>query len=129
MVVKEKAPAKPWLLWSTVPLAALWIYLKLSAGAEAGDASSAFLQHFTVFVLACFIGWQVVWNVTHALHTPLMSVTNAISGIIIVGGLLQASGSIESAATLLGVAAIFFATINISGGFLVTKRMLQMFRK
>ena len=58
-----------------------------------------------------------------------MSVTNAISGIIIVGGLLQASGSIESAATLLGVAAIFFATINISGGFLVTKRMLQMFRK
>ncbi len=129
MVVKEEAPAKPWLLWSTVPLAALWIYLKLSAGAEAGDASSAFLQHFTVFVLACFIGWQVVWNVTHALHTPLMSVTNAISGIIIVGGLLQASGSIESAATLLGVAAIFFATINISGGFLVTKRMLQMFRK
>ena len=125
---KEQA-SKPWLLWATVPLAALWIYLKLSAGAEAGDASSAFLQHFTVFVLACFVGWQVVWNVTHALHTPLMSVTNAISGIIIVGGLLQASGSMESAATLLGVAAIFFATINISGGFLVTKRMLQMFRK
>jgi H+-translocating NAD(P) transhydrogenase subunit alpha len=126
---KAASPARPWLLWATLPLGALWVYLMLTAGDASGDGSSAFLQHLTVFVLACFIGWQVVWNVTHALHTPLMSVTNAISGIIIVGGLLQASGSLQGAATLLGLAAVFFATINVSGGFLVTKRMLQMFRK
>ena len=96
---------------------------------------SAFLQHFTVFVLACFIGWQVVWNVTAALHTPLMSVTNAISGIIVVGGILQvASGgggesSSQTAALVLGVLAILFASINIAGGFLVTQRMLKMFRR
>ena len=124
---EERSPT-PWLLYATIPLTALWLFFKFSAG-DAGGGESPFLQHFTVFVLACFVGWQVVWNVTHALHTPLMSVTNAISGIIIVGGLLQASGALTSPATLLGVAAIFFATINISGGFLVTKRMLQMFRK
>ena len=83
----------------------------------------------TIFVLAIFVGWQVVWNVSHSLHTPLMSVTNAISGIIVVGGLLQASGALEQPATLIGLAAVFFATINIAGGFLVTKRMLAMFRK
>jgi NAD(P) transhydrogenase subunit alpha len=91
--------------------------------------SDTFLAHFTVFVLACFVGWQVVWNVTAALHTPLMSVTNAISGIIIVGGLLQVGGPITDPAVLLGIAAILFATINIAGGFLVTSRMLKMFHR
>jgi NAD(P) transhydrogenase subunit alpha len=82
-----------------------------------------------VFVLACFVGWQVVWNVTPALHTPLMSVTNAISGIIIVGGMLQISGPTDSLVTILGALAILLATINIAGGFLVTQRMLKMFQK
>lgn len=89
----------------------------------------AFIQHLTVFVLACFVGYQVVWKVTPALHTPLMSVTNAISGIILIGGILQISGPAGSATTLLGAAAILLATINVAGGFLVTQRMLQMFRK
>jgi NAD(P) transhydrogenase subunit alpha len=92
-------------------------------------APPAFLSHFIVFVLACFIGYQVVWNVTPALHTPLMSVTNAISGIIVLGGMLHVSGAPTSAATLLGAAAVLLATINIAGGFLVTQRMLKMFHK
>ena len=92
-------------------------------------APPAFVAHLTVFVLACFVGWQVVWNVTAALHTPLMSVTNAISGIIIVGGMLQISGPIDSPVTILGALAVLLATINISGGFLVTQRMLKMFTK
>jgi len=87
-----------------------------------------------VFVLAVVVGWQVVWNVTAALHTPLMSVTNAISGIIIVGGMLQISGPWSSdgappITTILGAIAILIGTINIAGGFLVTQRMLAMFRK
>jgi H+-translocating NAD(P) transhydrogenase subunit alpha len=92
-------------------------------------APESFLSHFTVFVLACFIGWQVIWNVKPALHTPLMSVTNAISGIIIIGGMLQISGGLNSATTILGAIAILIGTINISGGFLVTQRMLKMFQK
>ncbi|QZZ20262.1 Re/Si-specific NAD(P)(+) transhydrogenase subunit alpha [Leptothermofonsia sichuanensis E412] len=92
-------------------------------------APPSFLTHFTVFVLACFVGYQVIWNVTPALHTPLMSVTNAISGIIILGGMLQISGSPTSATTILGAIAILIGTINISGGFLVTQRMLKMFQK
>ena len=97
-------------------------------------APSDFIQHFTVFVLACFIGWQVVWNVTPALHTPLMSVTNAISGIIIIGGMLQMAGSTATTfssvtATLLAGLAVLIAMINVAGGFLVTHRMLGMFRK
>jgi len=92
-------------------------------------APQEFIQHFTVFVLACFIGWQVVWNVAPALHTPLMSVTNAISGIILIGGLLKgASGEVDLAA-LLGTIAVLVASINVFGGFLVTHRMLKMFRK
>ena len=89
------------------------------------------LQNITIFVLAIFVGYHVVWNVTPALHTPLMAVTNAISGIIIVGALLQTStfdGEI-TITTVLGALAIFLATINIFGGFLVTQRMLQMFKK
>ncbi len=92
-------------------------------------APPVFLTHFTVFVLACFIGYQVIWSVTPALHTPLMSVTNAISGIIVLGGMLQISGPKGSPATLLGAIAIFVAMINIAGGFLVTQRMLKMFRR
>ena len=91
-------------------------------------APGDFLQHFTVFVLACFVGWQVIWSVSPSLHTPLMSVTNAISGIIVIGGMLQVSGH-TSLASSLGVAAVLFAAINVSGGFLVTQRMLRMFRR
>ncbi|MBL9037027.1 MAG: Re/Si-specific NAD(P)(+) transhydrogenase subunit alpha [Archangium sp.] len=91
-------------------------------------APREFLQHSTVFVLACFVGWQVVWSVNPSLHTPLMAVTNAISGIIIVGGLLQIGRDLNLA-TVLGVVAVLFAAINVSGGFLVTHRMLKMFRR
>jgi NAD(P) transhydrogenase subunit alpha len=91
-------------------------------------APGDFLQHFTVFILACFVGWQVIWSVTPALHTPLMSVTNAISGIIVVGGMLQIGTELD-AASILGAIAVLFAAINVSGGFLVTQRMLRMFRK
>ncbi len=92
-------------------------------------APSEFMQHLTVFVLAVFIGWQVIWNVSHALHTPLMAVTNAISGIIIVGGLLQTKNSFSDPSNILAFIAIFFACINIVGGFFVTHRMLKMFKK
>jgi NAD(P) transhydrogenase subunit alpha len=92
-------------------------------------APENFIKHFTVFVLACFVGWQVIWNVTPALHTPLMSVTNAISGIIIIGGMLQISDEISSTTKILGAIAILIGTINIAGGFLVTQRMLKMFQK
>ena len=94
----------------------------------ASVAPADFLSHFTVFVLACIIGYNVVWNVSHSLHTPLMSVTNAISGIIIVGAILQVGNSSPLIQLLAGVA-ILIATINIVGGFVVTKRMLKMFRK
>ena len=76
-----------------------------------------------------FIGWQVIWNVSHSLHTPLMAVTNAISGIIIIGGLLQTKDNLSDPMTILAFIAILVATINIVGGFLVTHRMLKMFRK
>lgn len=92
-------------------------------------APAEFIQHFTVFVLAILIGWQVIWNVSPALHTPLMSVTNAISGIILVGGMLQAGSGRLDLASVLGGIAILLAAINVFGGFLVTQRMLQMFRK
>jgi NAD(P) transhydrogenase subunit alpha len=81
-----------------------------------------------VFVLACVIGYYVVWNVSHSLHTPLMSVTNAISGIIIVGALLQI-GNEAVIIQILSFIAVLIATINIVGGFVVTKRMLKMFRR
>jgi NAD(P) transhydrogenase subunit alpha len=98
----------------------------LAAGVVAGGE---FVEHLTVFLLACVVGWHVIWNVNPALHTPLMSVTNAISGIILVGGiLLMRTGSI-GAATLLAAVAILIATINVAGGFLVTARMLRMFRR
>ena len=92
-------------------------------------APGEFMQHFTVFVLAVFIGWQLIWNVSHSLHTPLMAVTNAISGIIIVGGLLQTNNDFSSPMTILAFIAILVASINIVGGFVVTHRMLKMFKK
>jgi NAD(P) transhydrogenase subunit alpha len=87
-----------------------------------------FIQHLTVFLLACVVGWHVIWNVTPALHTPLMSVTNAISGIIVLGGMLVLFGGGEGSLWLGGIA-ILVAAINVAGGFLVTQRMLKMFRK
>ncbi len=92
-------------------------------------APESFLSHFTVFVLAVFLGWKLIWDVSPSLHTPLMSVTNAISGIIIIGGLLQISGELTAPTTILGAIAILVGTINIAGGFLVTQRMLKMFHK
>lgn len=92
-------------------------------------APASFVEHMTVFVLACFVGWHVVWAVKPALHTPLMSVTNAISGIIVVGGILQAATGRLDAAAILGAAAVLLATINVAGGFLVTQRMLAMFKR
>ncbi len=92
-------------------------------------APEKFLSHFTVFILACFVGWQLIWNVTPALHTPLMAVTNAVSGIIVIGSMLQISGPVNSLPTILAIIATLIACINIAGGFFVTKRMLNMFRK
>ena len=91
-------------------------------------APESFMSHFTVFILACFVGYQVIWNVTPALHTPLMSVTNAISGIIVIGAIVQVSAP-STLVTILAGLAILMASINIAGGFLVTRRMLEMFRK
>ncbi|HDR29819.1 Re/Si-specific NAD(P)(+) transhydrogenase subunit alpha, partial [Rhodovulum sp.] len=91
-------------------------------------APASFMQHFIVFVLAVFVGFQVIWNVSHSLHTPLMAITNAISSIIILGALMQI-GSGSYLVILLSVLAIFMASINIFGGFLVTRRMLAMFQK
>jgi len=87
-----------------------------------------FMQHFIVFVLAVFVGFQVIWGVAHSLHTPLMAVTNAISGIIILGALLQLDTG-NTIVTLLAGVSVLIATINIVGGFMVTRRMLQMFKK
>ncbi len=91
-------------------------------------APASFMQHFIVFVLAVFIGFQVIWNVSHALHTPLMAITNAISGIIIIGALLQVSSGGWFVGLLAGIS-ILIATVNIVGGFMVTRRMLAMFQK
>jgi NAD(P) transhydrogenase subunit alpha len=109
----------------------VWALLLASAviALVAAFAPPELLAHATVFVLACFIGWQVVWNVTPALHTPLMSVTNAISGIILVGGMLNLAAPISSPATILGALALFLAAINVAGGFTVTDRMLRMFTR
>ena len=91
---------------------------------------SAILFSVYIFVLACFIGYQVVWGVTPALHTPLMSLTNAISGIIIVGAVLVAgAGEADTLTRVIGFIAVTLASINIFGGFLVTQRMLAMFKK
>ena len=91
-------------------------------------APASFMQHFIVFVLACFVGFQVIWNVSHSLHTPLMAVTNAISGIVILGAVLQIGSGSWVVALLAGLS-VLIASINIVGGFLVTRRMLAMFQK
>jgi len=88
-----------------------------------------FVMNFTVFVLAIFVGYHVVWNVTPALHTPLMAVTNAVSGIIIVGAMLAAGPTHMDVGTVLGLLAVGLASINVFGGFMVTQRMLEMFKK
>ena len=88
-----------------------------------------FVLNLTVFVLAVFVGYHVVWNVTPALHTPLMAVTNAVSGIIIVGAMLAAGPAQLDVGTVLGLVAVTLAAINVFGGFLVTQRMLDMFKK
>ncbi|MBC8210620.1 MAG: Re/Si-specific NAD(P)(+) transhydrogenase subunit alpha [Gammaproteobacteria bacterium] len=109
-------------LTSLMPIALAGVLL-FSMGAV---APASFMGHFTVFVLSCFIGYMVIWNVTPSLHTPLMSVTNAISSIIIIGALMQVSSQ-SILITLLSAVAILIATINIVGGFAVTQRMLKMF--
>ncbi len=87
------------------------------------------IVNLVVFVLAVFVGYHVIWNVTPALHTPLMSVTNAISSVIIVGAILAAGPSEADFGSILGAVAVGLASINVAGGFLVTQRMLEMFRK
>ncbi len=122
VAVVEEEPASP---------AKKYIGMAIGVGLFAWVASVApsdFLAHFTVFALACVIGYNVVWNVSHSLHTPLMSVTNAISGIIVVGAILQIGNDNVVIQVLSGIA-ILIATINIVGGFVVTNRMLKMFRK
>ena len=88
-----------------------------------------FVQNFTVFILAIFVGYHVVWNVTPALHTPLMAVTNAVSGIIIVGAMLAAGPQELDTGSILGLVAVTLAAVNVFGGFLVTQRMLELFKK
>lgn len=119
-----KEPEKPTSRWRKYALMALAILL---FGWLADVAPKEFLGHFTVFALACVVGYYVVWNVSHALHTPLMSVTNAISGIIVVGALLQIGQG--GWVSFLSFIAVLIASINIFGGFTVTQRMLKMFRK
>ena len=119
---KEAKPTDPRVKYGVMAgVGVLFLWL-------ASVAPAAFLSHFTVFVLACVVGYYVVWNVSHALHTPLMAVTNAISGIIIVGALLQI-GQGNFFISALAFVAILVASINIFGGFRVTQRMLAMFRK
>ena len=122
--VEEKEEKKPNVILAWLPMA-IGVLAMAGLGLVAPDS---FMSHFTVFVLACFIGYMVIWSVKPALHTPLMSVTNAISSIIIIGALLQISSDNESI-VYLSALAVFITSINIFGGFAVTQRMLAMFRK
>ena len=128
--VESKNPSVPVLKARKVGMkSAITLVIGALALAALGTvAPPAFMGHLTVFVLACFVGYQVIWKVTPALHTPLMSVTNAISGIIVIGALLQVSNSSSLVVVLAGIS-VLIATINIAGGFLVTHRMLRMFQK
>lgn len=101
----------------------------LTAAQPGVETHGNFLALLTVFVLACFVGFYVVWSVTPALHSPLMSVTNAISSVIIVGGLLAAGPAHIDFSSVMGFFAVILASVNIFGGFIVTHRMLQMFKK
>ena len=100
-----------------------------AAHAISGGAIDPFVFRFAIFVLAIFVGYYVVWSVTPALHTPLMSVTNAISSVIIVGALIAAMAAGSATSKWLGLAAIVMASVNIFGGFAVTERMLAMYKK
>lgn len=117
---KKGSPVWGWI--GTVGAAALLTLIGLTA-------PPTLVSHLTVFLLACVVGWHVIWNVTPALHTPLMSVTNAISGIIVLGGMLLTVGLELETTTWLGAAAVLVASINVAGGFLVTRRMLRMFHR
>lgn len=99
------------------------------AQAAGTEHLSPFIVGLTVFILACFVGYYVVWKVTPALHSPLMAVTNAISSVIIVGALIAAGPAIAGVSTTFGFLAVILASINIFGGFIVTQRMLEMFSK
>jgi NAD(P) transhydrogenase subunit alpha len=106
--------------------------LALEAAAAAqpvAEVAEPFLFLLTIFLLACFVGYYVVWNVTPALHSPLMGVTNAISSVIVVGGLLAVGLAEDAIARVFGFLAVLLASVNIFGGFLVTHRMLSMFRR
>jgi len=122
-VADEEPSALMTMAKSLAPIAVAGLLLFVIGG----FAPASFMAHFTVFVLACVIGYMVIWNVTPSLHTPLMSVTNAISSIIVVGALIQVSAT-DSLISILAGVAILIATINIVGGFAVTHRMLKMFR-
>ncbi len=93
------------------------------------ESTSHLITNLSIFVLAIYVGYHVVWNVTPALHTPLMAVTNAISAIVIVGAMLAAALTTSNDAKVLGVLAVILASVNVFGGFLVTRRMLAMFKK
>jgi NAD(P) transhydrogenase subunit alpha len=127
--VAAKAPVPP---PPPKPSAAGPIFVGVIAVALCGAglfAHGDFLEHLTVFLLACVVGWHIIWNVTPALHTPLMSVTNAISGIILIGGVLLIGSAGAGPVTALAASAILLASINVAGGFLVTQRMLRMFHR
>jgi NAD(P) transhydrogenase subunit alpha len=122
---REEAPVKKENVWLKYLILTASVLGFLWLGSV---APPEFMSHFTVFILACFVGYQVIWNVTPALHTPLMSVTNAISGIIVIGAVLQLSSKVPLVLWLSGFA-VMIATINIVGGFYVTQRMLRMFQR
>ncbi|CAI8812292.1 Re/Si-specific NAD(P)(+) transhydrogenase subunit alpha [Methylococcus capsulatus] len=131
----QMATAAPPVVVEKKPLLPAWARtgLGIAIGASifyliGANAPAAFIEHFTVFVLACFVGYMVIWNVTPALHTPLMSVTNAISSIIAIGALIQISSPGTLIMTLAGLA-IALTAVNMAGGFWVTQRMLRMFRR
>jgi NAD(P) transhydrogenase subunit alpha len=119
--------SKAGLTWASIAAVALMFVATQASDATDVSGISHFMQQLTVFALSCFVGFQVIWSVAPALHTPLMAVTNAISGVIVVGGMLHMQA--EGSAAVLALLAVLFATVNIGGGFLVTQRMLKMFRK
>jgi H+-translocating NAD(P) transhydrogenase subunit alpha len=113
----------------TRALAAQVQHLAAAGSAGGGNGHDFFITGLTVFVLACFVGYYVVWRVTPALHSPLMAVTNAVSSVIIVGALLAAGPIAFSTSRILGLIGVVLASINIFGGFIVTQRMLSMYKK
>jgi len=135
---KEEAPAKPapkeekkprsQEAKNTADVISLIIYIAIAA-AVGQYAPDNFIPHVGVLALACVVGWTIIWNVTPALHTPLMSVTNAISGIVILSGMTMLEGKLYNKVQIMAAVSIFVAAINIGGGFWVTQKMLLMFKK